>query len=48
MFSAAQLQCLILTRDIYIILHISKNKVIFEHSSAVYHLDISSSSCLLQ
>ena len=47
-FSVAQSQCLILMRETYIILHVSKNKVIFAHSSAVYDLDVSSGSCLLQ
>ena len=48
MFSVAQSQCLILTREAYIILHVSKNKVIFAHSSAVYDPDVSFGGCLLQ
>ena len=48
MFSVAQSQCLILTRETYIILQVSKNKVIFAHSSAVYDLDVSSGGCLLR
>ena len=47
-FSVAQSQCLVLMCETYIVLHVSKNKVIFAHSFTVYHLDVSSGNCLLQ
>ena len=39
---------LVLMCETYIVLRVSKNKVIFAHSFAVYHLDVSSGNCLLQ